>query len=89
MLDCARGRKLVWRAIFEHEVFWELAKCTALKKNLRHNCDFSAPPSDSATGALFPPSYAPGVTLRDKVRSCEIRRALNIELLLIETTQLR
>jgi len=31
-----------------------------------------------------------GVTLRDKVRSCEIRRALNVELLLrIERSQRR
>jgi len=34
--------------------------------------------------------YIPGVTLRDKVHSVEIRRALNVEpLLLIERTQLR
>ena len=46
--------------------------------------------SNSASGALCPPRYAPGVTLRDKVHSCEFRRALNVDpLLLIENTQLR
>jgi len=50
----------------------------------------SVPTSDSAPGALWPSSYAPGVTLRDKVRSCEICRALNVEpLLRIERSQLR
>jgi len=39
---------------------------------------------------LCPPRYAPGGTLRDKVRSCGIHRALNVEpLLRIERTQLR
>jgi len=51
---------------------------------LRHCCDFSAASSDSAPGALCPPRYAPGVTLRDKVRSCEIRTSLNVELLYSE-----
>ena len=38
---------------------------------------------------IEPPLYVPGVTLRDKVRGCEIRRALNVEpLLLTERTQL-
>ena len=47
-------------------------------------------PKDWAPGALRPPCYAPGATLREKVRSCEIRRALNVEpLLLIERTQLK
>ena len=59
------------------------------RKNLRHYCDFSAPPSDSAPGVLCPSRSAPGVTLRDKVCSCEIRRALKVEPLLIERTQLR
>ena len=37
-----------------------------------------------------PPRYVPGVTLRDKVRSCEICRALNVEpLVRIEISQLR
>ena len=52
-------------------------------------CDFSAPSSDSACGALSPRRYAPGVTLRDKVRSYEILRTLNVEPLLIERTQLK
>jgi len=66
------------------------SKCIVLKKNIRHYCDFSAPPSDSVPGVLSHPHYAPGVTLRDKVRSCEIRRALNVEpLLLIERAQLK
>jgi len=48
------------------------------------------PSRDSVPGALSHPRYAPGVTLCDKVRSCEIRRALNVEpLLLIERTQLK
>jgi len=60
------------------------------RKNLRHCCDFSAAPSDSASGSLCLPRCAPGVALRDKVRNCKIRRALNVEpLLLIERTQLR
>jgi len=59
------------------------------RKNLWHCCDFSAPPSDSASRALCSPCYASGVTLRDKVRSCEICSALNVEpLLLIERIQL-
>jgi len=38
----------------------------------------------------MPPSLRPWCSTRDKVRSCEIRRALNVEpLLLIERTQLR
>ena len=38
----------------------------------------------------FPPRYTSGVILRDKVRSCEVRRALNVEpLLRIERAQLR
>jgi len=31
------------------------SKCTALKKNLRHFCNFSAPPSESVPGAMCPP----------------------------------
>jgi len=69
------------------------SKCTVLKKILRHCRDFSAPPSDSAPRGLCPlcpPRCAPGVTLRNKVRSCEIRRDLNIEpLLRIARLQLR
>jgi len=38
--------------------------------------DFSVAPSDSASVALYSPRYAPVVTLRYKVRSCEIRSAL-------------
>jgi len=38
----------------------------------------------------LPPSLNPGSTLRNKVRSCEIRRAVNVEpLLRIERSQLR
>jgi len=51
----------------------------ALKEKLC--CSFSAP------GASSPCRCAPGVTLRDKVRSCEIRKTLNIEPLLIARTQ--
>ena len=69
------------------------SKCTILKKKLRHFWNFSAPPSESAPGVLCPPCpprYTPGVTLRDKVRSCEICRALNVEpLVRIEISQLR
>ena len=37
-----------------------------------------------------PPRYDPGVTLRDKLRSCEIRRGLNVEpLVQIKISQLR
>jgi len=47
-------------------------------------------PSDSAPLTLYRPRYGPGVTLRNKVRSCEISRALNVEpLLRIERSQLR
>ena len=39
---------------------------------------------------FVPPRYAPGVTLRNKVRSYEISRALNVEpFLRIERSQLR
>jgi len=38
---------------------------------------------------IEPPSLPPGVTLRDKVRSYESRRTLNVEPLLIERTQLK
>ena len=31
------------------------------------------------TQGIVPPRYAPGVTLRNKVHSCEIRRALKVE----------
>jgi len=49
----------------------------------------SALPSDSGPGGLCAPRYAPGVAFQDKVRISEIRRALNVELLLrIERTQL-
>ena len=48
------------------------------------------PPSDSAPGALRPPCYSPGLTLCNKVRSCEICRVLNVRpLFLIERTQLK
>ena len=64
------------------------SKCTALTIKLATLLRlFGAP---QWFGARGPPRYAPGVTLRGKVHSCEIRRALNIEpLLLLERTQLR
>jgi len=67
------------------------SKCIALKKKFTTLLRlFGGAPNDWAPGALRPLCYAPGVTLRDKVRSCEIRRALNVEpLLLIERTQLK
>jgi len=34
---------------------------------------------------IVPPRYAPGVTLRNKVHSCEIRRALNVEPFLLNS----
>jgi len=49
-------------------------------------------PSYLAPGAfcLLFPLVTPGATLRDKLRSCEIRRALNVEpLLQIKISQLR
>jgi len=47
-------------------------------------------PQCFAARALCRPRYATGLTLRDKLCSCEIRRALNVETLLrIERTQLR
>jgi len=77
--------------MFDSKVFLE--KMYRIEKK---TCDilglFSAP-SESAPGALSPPCpprYVPGVTLRDKVRSCEICRALNVEpLVRIKISQLR
>jgi len=65
------------------------SKCIALKKKLTTLLRlFGAPPSDTAPGALSTTRYAPGVILRVKVRSCAIRRALNVKPLpLIERTQ--
>jgi len=50
---------------------------------------FRRPPVIQRPGHWAPPSSHPGVTLRDKVRSYEIRRTLNVEPLLIERTQLK
>jgi len=62
------------------------SKCIALKKKLATMLGLFAPPSDSVPGHC----YAPGVTLLNKLRSCDIQRALNVETLLwIERTQLR
>ena len=69
------------------------SKCNVLKKKLQHFWNFSAPPIESAPGVLCPPCpprYAPGMTLRHKVHSCEICRALDVEpLVRIEISQLR
>ena len=66
------------------------SKCTALKRNLRLCWDFLAPLSDSAPGALCPLVTPILWHYRDKLRSCETRRALNVEpLLRIERTQVR
>jgi len=68
--------------------------CTVLKKTPATLFGlFGAPQSPvirrSGLVPPLPPRYTPDVTLRDKVRSCEIRRALNVEpLLRIERSQL-
>jgi len=87
-LDCA-GQETSLASPYLNLSYFGI-KCPALKKNLQHCCDFSEPPSDSVPEVLCPPRYALGVTLRYKVRSCEIRSALNDEpLLLTERKQLR
>ena len=71
--------------MFESKVFWELMyfieeKTWDVVGTFRHprHCD------------PLPRRYATGVTLRDKMRSCEIPRALNVEpLLRIDRSQLR
>ena len=70
--------------MFESKLFLDQMFCIEEK-----TCDFSAALCDSASGALCPPRYVPGMILRDKLRSCEIRTVLNVEPLLIERTQLR
>ena len=66
------------------------SKCIALKKKLTTLLRLFGTPQWFGARGIEPPRYAPGVTLRDKVRSCEIRRALNVEpLSLIERTQLK
>jgi len=65
-------------------------KCPALKKKLPTLLRLFGGAQWFGVRGIVPPRYAPGMTLRYKVRSCEIRSALNIEpLLLIERTQLR
>ena len=67
-----------------------VSKCTVLKENLAILLGLFGAPSFLAPDAVCPPCYAPSVTLRDKLRSCEIRRALNAETLLrIKISQLR
>jgi len=55
------------------------SKRIALKRKLATFLRLFGAPSDSAPEALCFPRYAPAVTLRDKVRSCEICIALNVE----------
>jgi len=64
-LDGARGKKQVWPPMFEPEFFWKEMYCIE-----ESTCDIietfgaprsnSVPNSDSATGELCPPRYAPG-----------------------------
>ena len=71
------------------------SKCTVLKKNLASDIvgtfrrrRMIRRPGQCAP--LAPPRYTSGLTLHNKVRSCEIRRVLNVEPLLpIERSQLR
>jgi len=61
------------------------SKCTALEKNSRHCFNVSAPPVIRQLGHCGP--LVIPLELRVKVRSCKIRRALNVDpLLLIERT---
>jgi len=90
-LDGAQGAKGVWRPHVRTQgllgvnvVYW--------RKNMGHCWDFSAPPviRHPRYCAPLPRRYATGVTLRWKVHSCEIPRALNAEpLLRIDRSQLR
>jgi len=53
------------------------------RKHLRLGRDFSAPPEIRRPGIFAPLVMSPaGAALCDKLRSCEICRALNVELLL-------
>jgi len=63
--------------MFERKVVG--SKCTVVKKKLTSLLGFLVPPSDSAPRVLLPPCFVHSVTLRGKVRSCEICRALNVE----------
>jgi len=66
------------------------SKCIALKKKLTTLLRLVSTLQWFGARGIETPRYTPGVTLRDKVRSCEIRRALNVEtLLLTEKTQLK
>ena len=73
-----RERTRFGASLFQMKIFW--SKCTAFEKKIAPFCRHLRARSDSAPGIVVP-RYAPGVTLRDKVHSCEIRRALNVELL--------
>jgi len=76
--------------MFEPKVFRERLQCIEDK-----TCDIlgtfrCSPVIRRLFGVFCPFRYSPGVTLRNKVRSYEIRRALNLERLLrIERSQLR
>jgi len=66
------------------------SKCIALKKKRTTLLRLFGAPQWFGARALSPPRYAPAVTLRDNVRSCEYRRGVNAEpLLLIQKTQLK
>ena len=77
-----RGKKQVLRF---HVRTWGLSEANLLywRKHLRLGRDFSAPPEIRRPGIFAPLVMSPaGAALCDKLRSCEIRRALNVELLL-------
>ena len=73
-LDGARGKKQVWRPMFEPEVFWKQIYC--IEESI---CDivgtFRRPRSDSTLGELCPPfpsSLRPWVFASDGKRNGEI-----------------
>jgi len=72
-------------SIFEPKLFW--IKCPALKKKLGTLLRLFGGAQWFGVRGIVPPIYAPGVTLRYKVRSCEIRSVLNVEPLLNERIQ--
>jgi len=81
------GKEQVGVSIFEPKLFG--IKCPALKKKLATLMRLFGDAQRFGVRGIVPPRYAPCVTLRHKVRSCEIRSALNDEPLLIERIQLR
>jgi len=86
-LDGAQGTKEVWRP---HVRTSFGSKCIVLKKKRGTLLGLFRVPSGSAPEASCPRCYAAGGTLRDKVRSCEIPRALNVgPLHRIDRSQLR